>query len=91
MNARAIFAIVRKDLKVVSQNKGVMLPIILLPLILFVVLPWGVTLMPSLARILPASVISATSEPVAIRITLGRPLPRSAKMYAPFARPLADA
>ena len=50
MNARTIFAIVRKDLKVVSQNKGVMLPIIILPLILFVVLPWGVTLVPTLTN-----------------------------------------
>jgi ABC-2 type transport system permease protein len=51
MNMRAIFAIVRKDLKVVSQNKGVMLPIILIPLIFFVVLPWGVTLLPSLVSV----------------------------------------
>ena len=48
MNARAMLAIVRKDLKVVSQNKGVIIPIILLPLILFVILPWIVTLMPLL-------------------------------------------
>ena len=34
MNTRAIFAIIRKDLKVVSQNKGVVLPIILAPLIM---------------------------------------------------------
>ncbi len=51
MNARTISAIVRKDLKVVSQNKGVMLPIILLPLILFVIFPWVVTLMPFLGDI----------------------------------------
>ena len=51
MNMRAIFAIVRKDLKVLSQNKGVMLPIIIVPLIFFVVLPWGVTLLPSLVSI----------------------------------------
>jgi len=51
MNARAIFAIVRKDLKVVSQNKGVMLPIIIAPLVMFVVLPWLVALMPSLVNI----------------------------------------
>jgi ABC-2 type transport system permease protein len=51
MNWRAIFAIVRKDLKVVSQNKGVMLPILIAPLILFVVLPWLVTLMPSLVNV----------------------------------------
>jgi ABC-type Na+ efflux pump permease subunit len=40
MNTRAILAIVRKDLKVALQNKGVVLPIVVLPLILFVALPW---------------------------------------------------
>lgn len=40
MNTRAIFAIARKDLRVALQNKGVVLPIIILPLILFVALPW---------------------------------------------------
>lgn len=39
MNWRAIWAIMRKDLRVVLQNKGVVLPIILVPVILFVVLP----------------------------------------------------
>jgi ABC-type Na+ efflux pump permease subunit len=52
MNVRAIFAIVRKDLKVVSQNKGVMIPIVGVVVILFVVLPWLVTLMPSLLSIM---------------------------------------
>ena len=59
MNARAIFAVVRKDLKVVSQNKGVMLPIVLFPLILFVILPWLVVLLPNLinfAGVSPANV-----------------------------------
>ena len=37
MNWRAIWAIMRKDLRVVVQNKGVVLPIILLPVILFAV------------------------------------------------------
>ena len=40
MNTRAILAIVRKDLKVALQNKGVVLPIVILPLILFVLFPW---------------------------------------------------
>ena len=40
MNARAILTIARKDLKVAMQNKGVVLPIVILPLILFVILPW---------------------------------------------------
>jgi len=48
MNWRAIFAIARKDLKVVWQNKGVSIPIIILPLILFVVLPLILGLVPAL-------------------------------------------
>ncbi len=51
MNKRAIFAIIRKDLQVASQNKGVMLPILILPLIFFVVLPWLVTFVPSLVNV----------------------------------------
>lgn len=55
MNWRAIFAIVRKDLKVVLQNKGVLYPIILVPLIMFVVLPILVALAPSFVNIAGAS------------------------------------
>jgi ABC-type Na+ efflux pump permease subunit len=50
MNTRAIRAIVRKDLKVAVQNKGVVLPIIILPLILFIVFPWVMAYAPSLAE-----------------------------------------
>lgn len=50
MNTRAIFAIVRKDLKVAMQNKGVVLPIIILPVILFVVFPWIMAYAPSWAN-----------------------------------------
>jgi ABC-2 type transport system permease protein len=50
MNTRAILAIVRKDLKVAVQNKGVVLPIIILPLILFVVVPWIMVYASSLAE-----------------------------------------
>ncbi|MEI2690285.1 MAG: ABC transporter permease subunit [Anaerolineae bacterium] len=46
MNWRAVGAIMRKDLRVVVQNKGVVLPIILLPVILFVVLPLLVSFLP---------------------------------------------
>ena len=49
MNWRAIFAIARKDLKVVWQNKGVSIPIIILPLILFVALPLMLGLVPTLS------------------------------------------
>ena len=46
MNWRAIRAIVRKDLKVVSQNKGVLIPLIVVPLILMVALPAAAALVP---------------------------------------------
>ncbi len=48
MNKRSLFAIVRKDLKVAVQNKGVVLPLIILPLILFVILPWVMMLIPAM-------------------------------------------
>ena len=51
MNRRAIHAIVRKDLKVTMQNKGVVLPLLLVPLIMFVALPSLVGLMPLLGNI----------------------------------------
>jgi ABC-2 type transport system permease protein len=51
MKMRAIFAIVRKDLKAVRQNKGVLLPIIIAPLFMFVILPWIVALLPSLGKL----------------------------------------
>jgi ABC-type Na+ efflux pump permease subunit len=39
MNWRAIRAIVRKDLKVVFQNKGVMIPLIVVPVVIMLILP----------------------------------------------------
>lgn len=54
MNGRAIWAIVRKDLRVVLQNKGVLLPIILVPLAMFV-------LIPLLTLALPAALGSSSS------------------------------
>ena len=48
MNRRSLFAIMRKDLKVAAHNKGVVLPLIILPLILFVVLPWVIMLGPAM-------------------------------------------
>lgn len=49
MNMRAIRAIARKDLKVAMQNRGVMLPIVIVPLILFVVFPWAMVYASSMA------------------------------------------
>lgn len=51
MNWRAIFAIVRKDLKVVVQNKGVLIPIIVVPVIIFGALPWISALAPSMVKL----------------------------------------
>ncbi|MGB7876169.1 MAG: ABC transporter permease subunit [Anaerolineales bacterium] len=51
MNWRAVFAIVRKDLKVVTQNKGVMIPIIVVPLVLFGLLPWLSLFAPNMVNI----------------------------------------
>jgi ABC-type multidrug transport system permease subunit len=56
VNTRAIIAIARKDLKVAGQNKGVVLPIIILPLILFVIFPWIMAYAPRLANASGASV-----------------------------------
>lgn len=39
MNKRAMWAIIRKDLKVVLQSKAVLIPLIMVPLILLVILP----------------------------------------------------
>jgi ABC-2 type transport system permease protein len=50
MNGRAIFAIVRKDLKVVRQNKGVVVPLLISFLVFFVVLPGLSALIPALVN-----------------------------------------
>ena len=47
MNHRAIFAIIRKDLMVVRQNKNIVIPIIIISAIFFVVLPWAIGLAPT--------------------------------------------
>ena len=39
MNWRAVRAVVRKDLKVVLQNKGVLVPMIVVPMVILLVLP----------------------------------------------------
>ena len=51
MNTRALFAIARKDLKVALQNKGVVLPIVIVPLILFVIFPWVMVYASSMADV----------------------------------------
>jgi len=46
MNTRRIITIVRKDLKVTSQNKTIMVMTIVLTVIFFVVFPWLTALIP---------------------------------------------
>lgn len=58
MNWRAIRAIVRKDLKVVVQNKGVVIPLILVPLIFLILLPGLAGLVPTLVTGLPGTPLS---------------------------------
>jgi len=48
MNWRAVQAIVRKDLKVVFQNKGVLIPIIVVPVVILMALPGLAALAPML-------------------------------------------
>jgi ABC-2 type transport system permease protein len=55
MNWRAIRAIVRKDLKVVFQNKGVSIPLIVVPAILMVLLPAMTALVPLFEQDLSSS------------------------------------
>jgi ABC-2 type transport system permease protein len=56
MNWRAIFAIVRKDLKVIVQSKGVLIPLIIVPVFMFVALPLLAALAPTLINIPGASI-----------------------------------
>lgn len=66
MNWRAIKALMRKDLKVVLQNKGVVLPIVLLPLILFVAVPL-------LALFLPTATSTAGNDDLAELLAMVSP------------------
>jgi ABC-2 type transport system permease protein len=50
MNTRAMLAIVRKDLKVVSQNKNLLIPTLLMMLMIFVIAPWLARLVPLLDK-----------------------------------------
>lgn len=50
MNVRAMFAIVRKDLKVVSQNKNIVMPMVIILVIFFIVFPWVIGLTPKLVH-----------------------------------------
>ena len=69
MNKRAIRAIVYKDLKVALQNKGVVLPIIILPLILFVIIPWVMVYASSIADVTGSS--ASNMDEILVRMPAG--------------------
>jgi ABC-2 type transport system permease protein len=48
MNARAMSAIIRKDLKVVIQNKNIVTPIIIIFVVFFIGIPWLIGLAPAI-------------------------------------------
>ncbi len=50
MNTRAIAAIIKKDLKVVRQNKGMVVPIIIISLVFFIVMPGLSALIPGVVN-----------------------------------------
>jgi len=58
MNYRAMLAIVRKDLKVVIQNKNIVTPIIIIIVVFFIVFPWLAGLAPTLIHGLGGQVTS---------------------------------
>jgi ABC-2 type transport system permease protein len=58
MNWRAIKAIVRKDLKVVLQNKGVSIPLIVLPVVILGILPGLAAVAPALQNVPGANLSS---------------------------------
>jgi ABC-type Na+ efflux pump permease subunit len=55
MNWRAVRAIMRKDIQVAFQNKGVIIPLVAVPLILLVLIPALVALVPVLDTMAPSA------------------------------------
>jgi ABC-type Na+ efflux pump permease subunit len=48
MKWRSIHTVAKKDITVVARNKGVIIPLIIVPLFFFVLLPWGAAFLPSI-------------------------------------------
>jgi len=61
MNARAIKAVVRKDLKIVFQNKSLILPAMFMPLLILVGFPLLVSLFPQLQR-MPGTLLAGIDK-----------------------------
>jgi ABC-2 type transport system permease protein len=66
MNTRALRAIVRKDLKVISQSKAVTIPLIIVPVLLFVVMPAVIALLMPVMMNMPGSSIASIDQFMAI-------------------------
>ncbi len=61
MNRRAILAVIRKDLKVILGSKGVLIPLIIVPVVIFVALPALASLAPGIVN-LPGANLSDISD-----------------------------
>lgn len=61
MNRRAIGAVIRKDLKVLLGSKGILIPLIIVPVVIFVALPALAALAPALINI-PGANLGDISE-----------------------------
>lgn len=61
MNWRAIRAIIRKDLKVIARSKGVLIPLIVVPVVMFVALPGLAALAPTVTH-LPGSPLAGLED-----------------------------
>lgn len=61
MNRRAIAAVIRKDLKVILGSKGVLMPLIIVPAVIFVALPALASLAPGIVNI-PGANLSDIAE-----------------------------
>ena len=65
MNMRIILAIARKDLMVISRSRGVLLPLILVPLLLFVVIPGAMALAMPYMMNMPGSNLGSIEQALA--------------------------
>ncbi|NJD60288.1 MAG: hypothetical protein C3F13_11050 [Anaerolineales bacterium] len=76
MNTRAIMAIVRKDLKVVRQNKNVLIPIIIIFVTFFILVPLGIglifSLFPELVTKLPITEAFLAKMPAGMQLEFAR-------------------
>jgi hypothetical protein len=70
MNVRAIGAIVYKDLKIVAQNKNLLLSLIIVPFVMLVVFPVLAVLFPTAAKVFVPPLAGLSGLPQHLPTTL---------------------